>query len=236
MKPWHAFSLLLAAVISVPLFSQTGSVDDPDRYLHDWTYSHFGSRHFQYDTHTGELLIVGEIAHGMDYYASAGEFWWCGFGGENSSPILSFLMREATVEHHDRPRYYPPGLEAPYTDRHQYSVIRLEPLQSQETFVSVASGGTDYPGDYRMIPTDNLEFFLYQAHSGGFNIAVMHDGIQQELLPGEGLGDESANRDNGVRNHVAFRAHIPLPEEKLKVTGFLDQFSAPYDTEHIPGL
>jgi hypothetical protein len=82
MKPWSAFSLLLAAVIAVPLFSQSGSGPDPDehRYLHDWTYPHFGSRHFQYDTLTGKLLVVGEIAHGMDYYSSGGEFWWCGFG------------------------------------------------------------------------------------------------------------------------------------------------------------
>ena len=74
MKPWHVFSLLLAAVIAVPLFSQGtgtgGQGDDPDRYIHDWTYSHFGSRHVQYDTHTGELLLVGEIAHGMDWYGN----------------------------------------------------------------------------------------------------------------------------------------------------------------------
>ena len=236
MKPWHAFSLLLTAVIAVPLFSQTGSRPDPDRYIHDWTYSHFGSRHVQYDTHTGELLLVGEIAHGMDYYSSAGEFWWCGFGAYQSSPILSFLMREATLEYHEDPDYYPTGLSGSYVDPNAYSVIPLKALPSQRTLVNTASGSTDYPDDYRPIQTKNLEFFLYQAHSGGFNIAVMNDGIEQQLQIGEGLGDGSSNRDNGVRNHVAFRAHIPLPEEKLKVTGFLDQFSAPYDTEHIPGL
>ena len=236
MKPWYAFSLLLAAVIAVPLFSQTGPGTDPDRYIHDWTYSHFGSRHFQYDTLTGELLVIGEIAHGMDYYSSAGGFWWCGFGAEQSSPILSFLMREATLKYHDRPGYYPNGLSGSYIDHDAYSLIRLKPLPSQRTFVNASSGNTDYPDDYRSIPTDNLEFFLYQNHSGGFNIAVMNDGIQQELLSGEGLGDGSSNRDNGVRNHIAFVTYLPLPPEKLAVTGFLDHLSSAYDTEHPSGL
>ena len=233
MKTWHTLSLLLGAVIIMPLFSQAGSGNDPDRYIHDWTYSHFGSRHVQYDTLTGELLIVGEVAHGMDYYSSAGEFWWCGFGGEQSSPILSFLMREATVEYHDRPRYYPPGLGLPYTDKDQYSVIRLEPLDSQQTFVNAASGETSYPHDYREISNANLEFFLYQNYDGGFNIAVMAAAVDQELLSGEALGDGSSNRDDGVRNHIAFRGHFPLPPEKLQWTGFLDQFSEAYETEHL---
>ena len=236
MKPWYLFSLLLGAVIAVPLFSQSGPNEDPHRYIHDWTYSHFGSRHVQYDTYTGELLLVGEIAHGMDYYSSAGEFWWCGFGAYQSSPILSFLMREATLEYHDRPDYYPTGLSGAYVDPDAYSLIPLKALPNQRTFVNTGSGNTDYSDDYRAISHDNLKFFLYQSHSGGFNIAVMHDGIQQQLLAGEGLGDGSSNRDNGVRNHIAFRAYLPLPQEKLKVTGFLDQFSAAYDTEHIPGL
>ena len=65
---------------SAPTSAQTGSGPEPDRYLHAWTYSNGGSRHVQYDKQTGELLLVGEIAHGMDYYSSGGEFWWCGFG------------------------------------------------------------------------------------------------------------------------------------------------------------
>jgi hypothetical protein len=238
MKPWHAFTLLLGALIVVPLFSQStnqGSDSERDRYLHDWTYSHFGSRHFQYDTHTGELLIVGEIAHGMDYFASSGAFWWCGFGSEQSSPILSFLMRESTVEHHDRPRYYPPGLGLPYTDNNAYSVIRLEPLSSQRTFVNKVNEGTQYPDNYTEIPNGNLEFFLYQNHSGGFNIGVMADGIAQELESGEAAGDGSSNMDDGVRNHIAFRAYLPLPPEKLEWTGFLDQYSEAYETEHPNG-
>ena len=236
MKPWHTFSLLLAAVISVPLFSQTGTGPDPDRYLHDWTYSHFGSRHFQYDTQTGELIIVGEIAHGFDYYSSAGEFWWCGFGAYQSSPVLSFLMREATLKYHVRSDYYPTGLSGSYINPDAYSLIPLKPLPSQRTYVNTGSGNTDFSGDYRPISTSNLQFFLYQGHSAGFNIAVMNDGIQQQLQSGEGLGDGSSNRDNGVRGDVAFRISLPLPPEKLKVAGLLDHFSAAYDTEHIPGL
>jgi hypothetical protein len=189
----------------------------------------------QYDKQTGELLLVGEIAHGMDYYPSSGAFWWCGFGGEHASPILSFIMREATVEHHDRPLYYPPGLELPYTDHDEYSVIRLEPLVSQKTFVNVANGGTDYPDSYTEIPNGNLEFFLYQSLDGGFNIAVMAAGIAQEIERGEAEGDGSSDKDDGVRIHIAFRAYLPLSAEKLEWTGFLDLQSEAYDTEHPNG-
>jgi hypothetical protein len=115
-------------------------------------------------------------------------------------------------------------------------LIPLKPLPSQRTYVNTGSGNTDFSGDYRAISTSNLQFFLYQSHSGGFNIACMNDGIQQQLQSGEGLGDGSSNRDNGVRGDVAFRISLPLPPEKLKVAGLLDHFSAAYDTEHIPGL
>ena len=64
---------------------------------------------------------------------------------------------------------------------------------------------------------------------------VVPAGIEQELLSREALGDGSSNMDGGVRNHIAFRAYLPLPPEKLEWTGFLDLYSEPYDTEHPNG-
>ncbi|HJP02837.1 MAG TPA: hypothetical protein QF764_13795 [Planctomycetota bacterium] len=236
-----ASGLGLVALAASAFFSNAPSSGQAEfgpgssQFLHDWTYSHGGSRHVQYDTHTGELLLVGEIAHGMDYYPRSGAFWWCSFGGESASPILSFLMREATVEHHDRPTYYPPGLELPYTDDGEYSLIRIAPLASQRSYVNEANAGTSYPDDYTEIPNGNLEFFLYQRVDGSFNIAVMDDGIAQEIGNGEAQGDGSSNRDDGVRIHIAFRARLPLPPEKLEWTQFLDLQSEAYDTEHPDG-
>ena len=221
---------------SAPASTQLGLAPASNRFLNDWMYSHGGSRHVQYDTHTGELLLVGEIAHGLDYFAGSGGFWWCSFGGHSGSPILSFLMRESTVEYHDQPEYYPPGLQVPYTNHGTYSVIRLEPLASQRTFVNGANAGTHYPDNYIEIANRDLEFFLYRQVDGSFNIAVMHAGIAQETEIGEAEGDGSPNRDNGVRIDVAFRARLPLPEEKLRWTRSLSLQSEAYDTEHPSGF
>jgi len=246
MQPLHSnlTARLLAAsglgVVALVAGALHSSPTDPgtDRslVLEDWMYSHGGSRHVQYDLVTSELLLVGEVAHGLDYFSGSGGFWYCGFGGHASSPILSFLLRESTVEHHEQPDYYPRGLELPYIDVGEYGVIRLEPLHCQATYVNKAGQGTRYPGDYNVIPNDQLEFFLYQRVDGSFNIAVMHAGVDQEAAPGEAEGDGSANKDNGVRMDIAFRAHLPLPAEKLRWTQHLDANSAAYETEHPNGF
>ncbi len=233
-----ASGLGLAALVISTLLPSTPGPTKPasNPILNDWMYSHGASRHVQYDTMTGEFLLVGEVAHGLDYYTGGGGFWYCSFGGHSASPLLSFLLREWTVESHDQPYFYPRGLGLPYTDQGQYSLIRLEPLASQETFVNKAGEGTDYPTNYIKIPKGKLEFFLYQDVDGSFNIGVMDAGIAQELAPGEAEGDGSANKDNGVRIDVAFRAHVPLPSEKLRWTQLLDSRSVPYDTEHPTGF
>jgi len=225
-----------ALLSSPPVPPRAGAAPGPSHYLNDWLYSHGGTRRVQYDVQTGELLLVGEIAHGLDYFASSGSFWWCGFGGESASPLLSFLMRESTVEHHAQPGYYPPGLELPYTNDGEYSVIRLEPLGSQKTLVNGANAGTDYPDDYTEIPNGGLEFFLYQKVDGHFNIAVMDAGVAQVIGVGEAQGDGSSNRDNGVRIDIAFRAQLPLPIEKLRWLRFLDLQTEAYHTEHPTGF
>ncbi|MCP3915323.1 MAG: hypothetical protein GY711_07190 [bacterium] len=209
----------------------------PNPFLRDTLYSHGGSRHAQYNTLTGELLLVGEEAHGMDWFSGGGGFWWCSFGGAHSSPLLSFLLREATVEHHATPGHYPPGLAAPYTDDGAYSVVRLEPLAAQSAYVNLQSGQTAYPADYRELvdPAGTLEFFLYQDVDETINIAVMGAGVAGLASPGEALGDGTSNRDNGVRMHIAFRTTITLPPDKLEWTGRLDQQSAAYRTEHPTG-
>jgi len=221
---------------SAPTSAQTWADPASGQYLNDWLYSHGGSRHVQYDMQTGELLLVGEVGHGMDHFSGSGAFWWCSFGGHASSPILSFLMRESTLEYHERPMYYPPGLGLPYTNSGQYSLIRLEPLASQATVVNKANAGTDYPDDYTEIPNGNLEYFLYRQVDGSFNIAVMDDGVAQEIEIGEALGDGSSNRDNGVRIDIAFRAHLPLPAAKFGWTQVLGAHSAAYATEHPTGF
>lgn len=225
-----------AFIPNSPTPAKAGIAPVSSRFLNDWMHSHGGSRHVQYDMQTGELLLVGEVAHGMDYFSGSGGFWWCSFGGHSGSPILAFLMRESTVEHHNRLGYYPRGLELPYTNHGEYSLIRLEPLASQRTFVNKANAGTDYPDSYAEIPNWKLDFFLYQQADGSFNIAVMDAGIAQETATGEAQGDGSSNRDNGVRIDIAFRAHLPLPTEKLRWTQFLDLHSVPYDTEHPTGF
>jgi len=221
---------------SAPTAAQTQPVTPTNRLLHDWVYSHGGSRHVQYDTQTGELLLVGEAAHGMDYFSGGGGFWWCNFGGSFASPLLSFLMRESTVEDHEQLDHYPPGLGLPYTNEGVYSLIRLQPLVTQSSFVNEANEGTGFPDNYTEIPNWNLEFFLYQQVDGSINIAVMDAGIAQESEPGEALGDGSSNKDNGVRIDIAFRAQLPLPVEKLRWTQVLRAHSEAYDTEHPTGF
>ncbi len=238
-----AASGLTLAALAASAFLPSPSAPAPSapaphasQVLHDWMYSHGGTRHVQYDMETGEFLLVGEIAHGLDYFSGSGGFWWCSFGGHSGSPLLSFLLREATVEYHDHPEFYPPGLGLPYTDDAHYNLLRLEPLVSQKTTVNDANAGTAFPGDYVEIPHWDLEFFLYREVDGSFNIAVMDAGVAQQLQPGQGLGDGSANRDNGVRIDIAFRARLPLPPEKLAWIRSLNADSKAYPTEHPSGF
>lgn len=193
----------------------------------------------QYDRSTGEFFLVGEIAHGLDLYANDpsnpdDDFWYCSFGSTNASPLLSFLLREATNEHSTDVGWYPEKLTGNYIDPSHVALVPLVPTATHETFVS--DGGTDYPEHYVAIDSSDLEFFLYQPVDAPTYIAVMAADIEAQLGPGQGQGDGSSNRDNGVRVHVAFRASLPLSAEKFNWLDVLDNDTEPYPTTHPHGL
>ena len=118
------------------------------------------------------------------------------------------------------------------------SVMRLEPLVSQKTFVNRELNHTVFPDDYREIDNNDLEFFLYQRVDQKFEIAVMGKGIAAQLQQGEAQGSngryDDGARDNGVRIHIAFRAVLDLPSELLDWTGTLDEYSTPYEALRHP--
>ena len=217
----------------------SGAGSTGSEVLHELITSHHGSRHVQYDRSTGEFFLVGEIAHGLDHYANDpsnpdDDFWYCSFGATNASPLLSFLLREATNEHAEDDGWYPEQLSGDYIDPSHVALVPLLPTATHLTFVS--DGGTDYPDDYVAIDSADLEFFLYQPVDSPTYIGVMADGIEAQLSDGQGEGDGTSDRDNGVRVHVAFRASLPLPAEKLTWLDVLDEDSAPYPTTHPHGL
>ena len=183
--------------------------------------------------------MVGEIAHGLDLYTNDeadpdDDFWYCSFGPTNGSPLLSFLLREATNAYSADPGWYPDGLSGSYVDPSRVALIPLSPTATQQTFVS--AGGTNYPDDYAEIDGDELDFFLYQPVDGPTYIGVMAAGIEARLAVGQGLGDGSDDRDNGVRIHVAFQAALPLPAAKFDWLDVLDENTEPYSTTHPHGL
>jgi hypothetical protein len=196
--------------------------------VHDWMSSHAASRHIQFNITTGELFIVGEIAHGLDFYAGGG-FWWCSFGDYGSSPILTALLREYINEGGG----IPGGLGAPYTDQDQYSVLPLTPTANQNTYQNTTAGNTDFPADYVPVATGSLEFFIYQQIDGEFMIAVMDDAGIFDQAPGDGTIDE----DNGVRIDIAFKADLSILQgNKTRWLQKLDDSSPAYDTKHPAGF
>jgi hypothetical protein len=196
--------------------------------VHDWMSSHAASRHIQFNITTGELYIVGEIAHGLDFYAGGG-FWWCSFGDYGSSPILTALLREYINEGGG----IPGGLGAPYTDPDQYSVLPLTPMANQNTYQNTSAGNTDFPADYIPVATGSLEFFIYQQIDGEFIIAVMDDAGIFDQAPGDGTIDE----DNGVRMDIAFKADLSMLQgNKTRWLQELDDSSPAYDTKHPAGF
>ena len=195
----------------------------PDGPRQDWLTSHGGTRSIQLD---GQVLrIVGEQAHGLDWYAP-GDFWYCSFGEAGDAPLLSFLLRESTVEHHAEADWYPPGLGEPYTQVEYTALARLDPLPAQQTTTNEVSGEAGQHDAYALVDSSELDFFLYQPTDDRFYIAVMG----HEALDGEGDGTD--DRDNGVRIDIAFSATLDLPDEKLALLEPLDDDSEAYPTEH----
>jgi hypothetical protein len=196
-----------------------------DTIVHDWMSSHAASRHIQFNITTGELYIVGEIAHGLDFYAGGG-FWWCSFGDYGSSPILTALLREYS----NVVGGFPPGLGAPYTDKDLYSVLPLTPLTNQNTYQNTTVNLTAFPANYTSV-TGSLEFFIYQELDGEFFIGVMDNAVFT-AAPGEGAPEY----DNGVRMDIAFKATLTLSSNKTNWLLELDDNSSAYDTNHPAGF
>jgi len=183
------------------------------------------------------MYLVGEAAHGLDYYENdpddaADDFWYCGFGNHSGAPLLTFLLREATNEHGATTDWYPDQLTGHYLDPNQIALIPLVPTSTQRTFVN--SGGTTFPDDYTEIDNSDLKFFLYQPVDGDTFIAVMASEVEAKLAGEQGMGDGSPDRDNGLRIDIAFRASFTLATEKFEFLKRLDDNTVAYPTMH-PG-
>jgi len=207
--------------------------------VHELFTSHQATRHVQYDITTGELFLVGEMAHGLDYFDNdsddeSDDFWYCSFGSHDGSPLLTFLLREATNEYAEDSSWYPTNLSGDYIDPNQVALIPLSPTSVQRSFVN--DGGTTFPDHYVEIPNTDLEIFLYQRVDGYNYLAVMAEAVDAQLTGTQGDGDGTDSRDNGVRIDIAFRATIPLPIEKFDFLNTLDDTTLPYDTLHPSDL
>jgi hypothetical protein len=204
--------------------------------VQNWLHSHGGTRSVQFHPETGEVLFVGEAEHGLDWFDGGGGFWWCSLGASGTAPVLSFLLREGTLEAGDDPELLPPGLAGLYVDPAHYSVLRLDLLAGARVRVNTTSGETSPDSDYRDIDPSGVAVFLYQAVDGSLNIAVMGAAVEAQLGAGEGLGDGTADRDNGLRLDLALRATLDLPEEKISVLRSLSESSLAYPTTHPSGF
>ena len=207
--------------------------------LHELFTSHQATRHLQYNTTTGDLFLVGEAAHGLDFYDNhngdeTDDFWYCSFGKHEGAPLLTFLMREATNEYAQSGTWYPTNLSSPYTDPNHIALIPLSPTSVQRTYVN--DGGTSFPDHYTEIPNTDLEFFMYQAVADPIFIGVMAEAVEAHLSGSQGNGDGTADRDNGLRIDIAFRASAPLPADKFDFLGTLDDTTPPYETVHPSDL
>ena len=207
--------------------------------VHELFTSHQATRHVQYNTTTGELFLVGEAGHGLDYYENdpdddTDDFWYCSFGTHDGTPLLTFLLREATNEYAETSSWYPTNLSGDYIDPTEYALIPLSPTSVQQTFVN--DDGTSFPEHYSEIPNTDLEFFIYQPADSRVYLAVMAEAVEAQLTGSQGDGDGSSNRDNGLRIDIAFHAMIPLPAEKFDFLGTLDDTTVPYETTHPSDL
>lgn len=206
-------------------------------YFRDYIHSHGGMRVIQYNFDDEELLIVGEEAHGLDYYKindAPSRFWWCSMSIGYVSPRLILLMKEN--QNRNRPTF---RIGGDYDNPDKYLVLELHPLPSHKIYATVPDndGNTMWPDAYnQLLPCDgekgnNFRYFVYyKIDHGGLNIAVMHtdtegingaaDGTGVGSHPnyqGGGYGEGEYPHDNGVRIHIAFKAEVPLNDDIKKL-------------------
>jgi hypothetical protein len=210
-------------------------------------------RDIEYHLDTGDLYLVGEQTHGLDFYdASGNDYWWCYMNSSSSgSGLLEFLMdnnldaaamKSASIS----------GGWTSYTGAN-YSFLTFEPLASQKTYVNSEApsspGGLEtteaYTADYASIPTGELHFTVYRNSSSGLAyFGLSGSSLETVVSPSSPPGDGTANRDNGARYDIAFKTNVPLSNEKklellnsfAPVQPQYDDAAEPYYIVHPSGL
>jgi hypothetical protein len=210
-------------------------------------------RDIEYHLDTGDLYLVGEQTHGLDFYnASGNDYWWCYMNSSISgSGLLEFLM-DNNLDATAMKSAAISGGWTSYTGAN-YSFLTFEPLASQKTYVNSEApsspGGLEtteaYTDDYTSIPTGELHFTVYRNSSSGLAyFGLGGSSLEAVVSPSSPPGDGTANRDNGARYDIAFKTNVPLSNEKklellnsfAPVRPQYDDAAEPYYIVHPSGL
>ena len=218
--------------------------DGPFRVI-ETVASHDTVRYVQYDLLTGELYVVGEQQHGLDYHDTSGnDLWYCGLNTDSPADgLLWFLMKNSPDAEADKQA----GIEAGWStyDLARYHMLRMQPLANQQSFFnSVANETSAYTAAYAQMPSDELFIQLYgNEDNGKIYIGVAGGTVEAAagLLP---PGDGTSDRDNGVRVDVAFKQVIPMSQsaqaqlvEEFEMGSYdLDDTARAYFHHHAAGL
>lgn len=217
------------------------------------TVSTYTSRDLEYHVDTGDLYMLGEQTHGLDYYdASGNDFWWCYMNSSDyGSGLLEFLMDHNLNAAAMKATATSNGWTT-YNTGSQFSFLIFEPLAAQQTYVNdeapSSPGGLEtteaYTDDYTTIATDNLLFTVYRNNGSGAAYFGLGGPSLDAVVTPRPPGDGTAENDNGLRYDIAFKVNIPLTEEKKlelinqfsPVIPLYDDSSAPYYLVHPAGL
>lgn len=217
------------------------------------TVATYTSRDLEYHVDTGDLYMLGEQTHGLDYYDTSGnDFWWCYMNSNNhGSGLLEFLMDNNLNAAAMKATATSNGWTT-YNTGNQYSFLIFEPLAAQKTYVNdeapAVPGGLEmteaYTDDYTTIATDDLLFTVYRNNGSGAAYFGMSGPSLDTVVTPRPPGDGTAENDNGLRYDIAFKVNIPLTEEKKlelinrfsPVIPLYNDSSLPYYLVHPPGL
>ena len=209
-------------------------------------------RDIEYHLDTGDLYLVGEQTHGLDYFSSNGnDFWWCFMNSGNpGSGLLEFLMDNNP----DAAAMKATATSAGWAGNTgaNYSYLTFQPLPSQRTFVNheapSSPGGLEtteaYTDDYTAIPSDGLLSLVYRNSANGLAYFGLGGPNLSAVVSPPPPGDGTASRDNGARFDIAYKTNIELSNEKklellnrfTPVVPLYDDSSQPYYIDHPPGL
>ena len=195
-------------------------------------------REAQYHLDTGELFFIGEQTHGFDHHTSDGnDLWWCYMNtSDKGSGLIEFLMERNKNAESTKSKALQNGWLT--YSKSTYSFLELQPLAAQSTFVNHTApetpGETDtteaYTADYKVIDNSNVFYVIYRNWGNG-NLYSGIGGLSiNQVVDSLPPGDGSANRDNGVRADIAFKAIIPLSDaDKLELIKKFPPQKAIYD-------